>query len=284
LAQEQDGKPGRSPEKQRVNIENWPAAAAMLQRTKTTKGRRSCGLFSVYGTRMVKRALQAGMPIALVLHAADYGRHPPAAALLTELHVAGCPLLTAPPAEMAALTAGRVQGAIAALLPLPAPPDLTAHLQQTRQPLLLVAVDVQDPGNLGALTRTAHAAGADMLITSGPGDPFHPEAVRTSLGSIFKLPVLHQSWEKVLPTLQAYDIELVATVADAGSPLPAHHFAAGGTALFLGSEHAGLPPSLTAQIAHRLTIPMPPGVDSFSVNAAAAIFLYELQRQRRDRH
>jgi TrmH family RNA methyltransferase len=230
---------------------------------------------------MVKRALHAELPIALVLHAADYGRPPTAAALLTQLKTAGVPLLAAPPAQMDALTAGRVQGAIAALLPLPAEPNLAAHLQQIPNPLLLVAVDVQDPGNLGALARTAHATGATMLITSGPGDAFHPEAVRTSLGSLFKLPVYQQSWENLLPQLQAHDIELVAAVANAGSPLPAHHFAAGGTAVFLGSEHAGLPPALIAQIPHRLTIPMPAGVDSFSVNAAAAIFLYEIQRQRR---
>lgn len=252
----------------------------MLLRTKTTKGRRSSGLYAVFGTRMVKRAYTAGIPITQVLHAADYGRHPTGAALLARLQADNTSLIAVPPAEMRRLTGARVHGAIAALLTLPDPPTLSHQLTTHPPPLILVAVDVQDPGNLGALVRTAHAAGATLLITSGDSDAYHPEAVRTSLGSIFKCPVLHQSWEQLLPPFTEHGIELVAAVAEEGDPLPAHRFAPGGTAVFLGSESAGLPEALIARLPHRLTIPMPAGVDSFSINAAAAIFLYEVQRQR----
>jgi TrmH family RNA methyltransferase len=283
LAHKTAGKMKQSAAKRLFYTDNWQAAAAMLQRTKTMRGRSSTGFYAVFGTRMVKRALQSGVPIALVLHAGDYGRqHPADAALQAQLIAANQLMIPAPPDEMARLTAGRVRGAIAALLPLPDPPELAAFLRQVPSPLILIVVGIQDPGNLGALTRTAHAAGAHLLISSGPGDPFHPEGVRTSLGSLFKLPVLHQSWETTLPSLRAGGIELVAAVAAQGLPLPEHRFATGGTAIFMGSENAGLPPALTARIPRHLQIPMPAGVDSFSVNAAAAIFLYELQRQRRE--
>jgi len=262
---------------------HWRAAVAMARRTHTARGRAAAGLFTAAGTRMVRRALQAGWPVPRLLVAADFAQQPDAEGgwLLQQLTARGCDIITAPAKEIRPLTRDRVAGPLVALLPLPDPPDLAAHLQQNDQPLLVVAVDIQDPGNLGALVRTAHAGGATFFICSGPGDPFHLEAVRTSLGSIFKLPVLTMPPAPLLPLLAAHGIETAAAAGSGETPLPEHHFAAGGTAVFLGNEAAGLPADLLARVDRRLAIPMAPGIDSFSVNAAAAIFLYEIEQQRR---
>jgi TrmH family RNA methyltransferase len=141
-------------------------------------------------------------------------------------------------------------------------------------------VDVVDPGNVGGMMRTAHALGADLLVTVGGSDPYHPRAVRTSMGSIFKLPLVTTTQPALLTALRAASIQTIGTVAESGIALPAFRQAAGGTAVFMGSEYFGLPENLANQLDVLVSIPMSSGIDSFSVNAAAAIVLYEIMRKK----
>ena len=146
--------------------------------------------------------------------------------------------------------------------------------------LLLVGVDLDDPGNVGALIRTALAAGASGFVAVGCCDAFHPRAVRISRGSLFKLPVLtYPEVRPLLDDLRDQNVRTIGAVADGGTPLPEARIAAGPLALFVGSEAFGLPGEVGAALAHRLTIPMAEGIDSYSVNAAAAILLYSLSRR-----
>jgi TrmH family RNA methyltransferase len=145
-------------------------------------------------------------------------------------------------------------------------------------PLFLAAADIVDPGNVGALTRTAHAGGARGLLASGASDPFHPRATRISRGSIFKLPVIrYESVAAMLDDLRGHNVFTVATAAGAGTPLPEVIWPAWPTAVLLGNEAEGLPPEVAGAVDLQVTIPMAAGVDSYSVNAAAAIVLYVAQ-------
>ncbi len=278
--------------------QRWESVAEMIRRVGSGRGRRQTGLYAIEGTRLVERALRAGAPLTAALAAerlvaAPDPRH---AALFDALRAAGCPLVVAPDAVMADLTEGRDLGHVLGLLRLPPPVTLAALLTSAPSPLpnplskgegaaapalLLAAVNITDPGNVGALTRTAHAAGATALLCAGASDPFHPRATRISRGSIFRLPVVYyDTAAALLADLRGCGVAALATAADGGVALPDLARPAGPLAVLMGNEAQGLPPEVAAAVDVCVTIPMAPGVDSYSVNAAAAIVLYELQRHK----
>jgi RNA methyltransferase, TrmH family len=125
------------------------------------------------------------------------------------------------------------------------------------------------------LLRTAHAAGAAALIVTGASDPFHPRATRTSRGSIFKLPVIdYESAADMLADLRRNHVCAVATTAEGGQPLPEMVWPRDRFAILMGNEASGLAPEVASLVDYQVSIPMTKGIDSFSVNAAAAIILY----------
>ena len=148
-------------------------------------------------------------------------------------------------------------------------------------PMVVVACGVQDPGNLGALMRTAEAAGATgFLATSGSADLAHPRAVRATMGAIFRLPAADGEIEAILDRALAAGLRLVGAEARGATAYDACDWT-GRLALLLGGEGAGLPDAAKRRLAARVTIPMAPGVESLSVGAAAAVLLFEAARARR---
>lgn len=257
----------------------------MIRRVGSGRGRRLTGLYAIEGTRLVERALRAGARPESVLVAAQLAATPDPrhAALFDALRTVGCPVVVAPDAVVAELTEGRDLGQVLALLRLPPATTLDALLSLAPPPprppaLLLAAIDITDPGNVGALTRTAHAAGATALLAVGASDPFHPRATRISRGSIFRLPVIYYAdTGELFDDLRRCGVIAVGTAAAGGAPLPAFAWPARPTAVLMGNEAEGLPPELAAVLDFTVTIPMTAGVDSYSVNAAAAIVCFVRQ-------
>ncbi len=264
----------------------WRGVVEMIRRTYTAAGRQQSGLYSIEGTRLVERALRASVPIKHVLISEGYAADPTPRIqqLLAKLFTAyGSPAI-APDPIMANLTHNRNLGQIIALAPLPHSQFTIDNSQFTihnSSPLFLIALDITDPGNTGALIRTAHASGATGLITVGRTDPYHPRAVLTSRGSLFKLPLLHYGTAApLLHDLRQQDMMTIGTAATGGTPLPHVVFPEKGLAIFMGNEGQGLPETVTAALDLLVTIPMSPGVDSFAVNAAAAVILYAARQQK----
>ena len=270
--------------------------ATMIRRLETVTGRRRVGLYAIEGTRLVERALRAGAPLTATLMAERLAADadPRAVALRAGLAAAGCPVVVAADAMLDELTAGRDLGPIIGLVRLPPPltlADVLANAAANHEaspvarppaadsPLLfLAAIDIRDPGNVGALTRTAHAAGARALLVTGAADPFHPRATRISRGSIFKLPVVvYATGDGMMADLRHHAVAAVAAVAGGGMPLPLVVWPNQPAAILMGNEGEGLPPELLDAVDLGVTIPMAAGVDSYSVNAAAAILLYAAQ-------
>jgi len=265
--------------------DDYSGLLADIRRADTARGRAGLGCFAVEGTRLHERALRAGTPpvAALVSESFQADRTPRVRRLLRDLDGGGCRIRVAPDPIVAELTAGRSIGAIVGLVPLPASRSLDEILDAVaaEAPVLLVGLDVDDPGNIGALVRTALASGAAAFVTVGPGDPFHPRAVRTSMGSLLKLPLArYDAIDPLLADLARRGVTTLAAVSSGGRPLPEQPLGEGGVAVVVGSEAFGLPAETLARMDARVTIPMPEGVDSFTVNAAAAIVLYEIGRRR----
>ena len=149
--------------------------------------------------------------------------------------------------------------------------DLPALLET--QPGLLVYLERPTHlGNLGAVIRTAAAAGAAGVLTSGMHDPWHPQAIRGSAGLHFALPVAR------VDTLPALSRPLIA-IHPEGEPLSWGAIPPGACLAF-GTERAGLSPELLRRADHRAAIPMRPGVSSLNLAAAVAIVLYSHRLSR----
>ena len=146
--------------------------------------------------------------------------------------------------------------------------------------LVVVAHDVQDPGNVGGIMRTAEAAGATAFVaTASTADPLGWKALRGSMGSALRLPIARGEIGDVLGALRAAGIRTCALVPRAGEPLFETDFSTP-SAVILGSEGAGVPGDVVQQVDRRITIPMQPPVESLNVGVAAALVLYEAYRQR----
>ena len=147
--------------------------------------------------------------------------------------------------------------------------------------LVVVAVDVQDPGNVGAIARVAEAAGATGYVVAGQSaDPFGWKALRGSMGSAFRVPIAaRESLSEAARTARERGIRLLAAVPRNGIALPQSDLR-GPLAVLLGGEGAGLSDALVALASARLTIPMRPPVESLNVATAAALITYEARRQR----
>lgn len=151
-------------------------------------------------------------------------------------------------------------------------------------PFLLILEAVEKPGNLGAILRTADAAGVDGLIVCGEAgstgtDIHNPNVVRASLGALFTVPVVEVENGRLLTWLKEHHIPIVATTPQATLPYPALDMT-GPVALVMGSEARGLSQTWLAAADQQVVIPMRGIVDSLNLSVATALLLYEIVRQR----
>lgn len=159
--------------------------------------------------------------------------------------------------------------------------NLPSDVYSTRQPCVLIACNVQDPGNLGAIARVAEAAGASGLIAAGQSaDPLGWKALRGSMGSALRLPIASRdSVDEAVAEARQHRCRIVATVPRSGTSLTASDLR-GPVAILIGGEGHGLPAAAIETADVRVTIPMQPPVESLNAAVTAALVAYEARRQR----
>ena len=147
--------------------------------------------------------------------------------------------------------------------------------------LVVVAVDVQDPGNVGAIARVAEAAGATGYVVAGQSaDPFGWKALRGSMGSVLRLPTVHDGdAATVAGVLRANRLQCLAAAPAGAVAFDAVDWR-GPVACFVGGEGAGLSEALLQMADRRIRIPMAEPVESLNVAVSAGLLLYEARRQR----
>lgn len=159
--------------------------------------------------------------------------------------------------------------------------DLDEFMSGLADSALLVVIDgLQDPGNLGTIIRTAHAAGAaGLLVAPQTVDPFNGKTLRAAMGSHFHLPLVRGEDEDLSAALKANGVRLYAAEPRTGVPLWDADLK-GRVAFVLGSEAAGPGRHWLKATDGSVSIPMPGGAESLNVAVAGAMLLYEAVRQR----
>lgn len=241
------------------------------------RGRERRGLTLAEGIRLVEEALAARVPIRGAAVAPALEGTPRGAALKTRLLALGTPLEELADADLAAVAdTEHPQGIVAVVEP---PAWRLDQVVPGTGGVVLVLDGVQDPGNVGALARTALALGAAGLIAlPGTADLHNPKALRGSMGALFRLPSVPTTPEACLAWARAGAVALWA--AETGGEPIGQVRAGGAIGLLLGNEGAGLRPELVAAAARRVSIPLAGPVESLNVAVAAGILLFEVTRGR----
>lgn len=251
------------------------AAAALRER----KGRDESGLMLVEGARELARALAAGV-VARTLLVREGPLDPAETAWVEGFAARGAERLELSARAFAKLAyRDPPETGVLAVVALPARP--LAGLEPRGPGPVLVLDGAEKPGNLGAVLRSADAAGAACVLTAGKGaDWGNPNLLRASLGTLFALPVGGGTEDEVAAWLAARGIRTVAATPEAEAPYDREDLT-GKLALVLGSEADGLTPGWKRRVDRRVAIPMGGVADSLNLAQAATVLLFEALRQRR---
>lgn len=242
------------------------------------KERRAQGLFVIEGLRFVEEAVGAGAPLVKVyctkqLFQAARGRN-----LVEKLTGQGVTVQEVSLPVLEKMTDTEQPQGILATVRLAAP--AWPAFPQART-FMLVCDKIQDPGNLGTIIRTADAAGVQAIFTTvGTVDVYNPKVLRSTMGSIFHLPVFTElEAGKVIEMLTEWGVTPIGTALSAEQV----HFTTDfcrPLALWLGSEATGIEDSVLKQLPELTKIPMPGRAESLNVAVAAGILMFECVRQR----
>lgn len=237
-------------------------------------------LFLVEGPTAVGEAVSTGAPLVTVfLRREAPGR---AAEVAARAARAGVEVVEVGDRALAAMSdATSPQGVVAVARFVDEPPG---PLLDRAEGLCVVLADVRDPGNVGTILRSAWAVGAAaVLLGAGTADPYNPKVVRSSAGALFHVPLARGvalPW--ALAELGARGFRRVAADPHAGAAYDEVDLT-GRCALLFGNEAWGVPEGVLTGVDDRATIPMQGQAESLNVGAAAAVFLFEAARQRRQR-
>ena len=248
-----------------------------LVRMRSRRGRERESSFLVEGRREFRKALAWRSQIQVVYWCPALGPAPTGRELPEGLEATVEIVELAEPVFRKVSYRDHPDGLIAVLR---RPPLLLSDLRLGYSPLVLVVEAVEKPGNLGAMLRTAEAAGVAAVVVADPTtDVFNPNVVRASLGSLFTLTLAVASAAEALRWLRERGVRVIATSPGADR-LSWEVDLRGDAAIVIGSEQSGLSEVWLAGADHRVRIPMSGTVDSLNAAAAAAVLLFEACRQR----
>ncbi|MCK0190234.1 RNA methyltransferase [Arenibacter sp. F20364] len=151
---------------------------------------------------------------------------------------------------------------------------------KNNSPLVLVAEAPEKPGNIGALLRTADAAGLDAVIIANPkSDLYNPNIIRSSVGCVFTTNIALGSTEEIIQFLIGHNITINCAALSASIPYTEVDYTQG-TAIVVGTEATGLSEQWLNKASQNIIIPMQGEIDSMNVSVSAAILIFEARRQR----
>lgn len=254
---------------------------SLLRRARAVRDGKTDEAIFVEGLRLCEEAFRSGLPIEAVIFSEEIARKEKAARLIEELSKVCDRLASVSEKLLSSISFTTTSQGIVLLAARPALDESAFNSAQLDLPLLVVLHGINNPVNVGAILRTAEAAGATGAITTQhTSDPFSPKALRGAMGSAFRLPIwtgttyaetLAWCVERRIETVCA-DVAGEAVYTDLDWTTP--------QALIMGPESTGLRPEEISAATRTVAIPMSGGVESLNVGVAAAILLYEAARHR----
>lgn len=261
-----------------------PKIKTLMALQEKSRERRQKGLFVLEGRRELEHALEAGFVLDTVFVCPEILSLTNETPLLKEyLNSHSRPDRESPVIEVSNSVYSKIayrEGTEGIIAEVVTPERTLASLALPENPLVMVLESVEKPGNLGAVLRSADAAGADAVIICDPlTDLFNPNLIRASIGAIFTVPVVTATSAEAIKYLKDRKIQiLTAQLQD--SSLYYETDMRGGTALVMGTEATGLTPVWRMAADAHIRIPMLGRLDSLNVSVSAAILLFEAVRQR----
>ena len=232
----------------------------------------------VEGCREILRAAESGWVFQELYFCPDLFLDRDAEKLVSMIRKSGIPTFQCSTVAFRKMSYRDTPDGVIALSPLAG--KTLDKLDLPENPLLLVVDNLEKPGNVGTILRSADATGVDAVIACGhKTDINNPNVIRSSIGTLFFMPVAEASAEETFSWLKKRDIQIMAAVPEGGSVYTKVDMLKG-TAIVVGSEEDGLSTLWKQGSELRVTIPMLGKNDSLNVSTAAAILLYEAVRQR----
>lgn len=241
------------------------------------RGRTKQGRIIVDGCREIRLAHRSGVTWVEVF-ACEELCNEEATRLLHEVEGAGAPVIHVSAQVLEKLAFGdRTEGIVAVAQ---TPGVALDDIQLPADPLICVLENVEKPGNVGAVLRSADAAGVSaVLIADGGTDIYNPNTIRASLGSVFSVPVVGNSSRQTLDWLTQQKLQIFAARIDGATHYTEADYR-GAATIVLGSEAAGLSPIWSGENVTSIFLPMRGEVDSLNISATASVLFFEALRQR----
>lgn len=240
------------------------------------------GRFLAEGVRFVEEALRSGWTVEMVIYCPLLTSSERGCALLREAREAGVTLQEVPDSLLVELADTETPQGVIAVIRRPVV-DLAAAIESGKNSFLVLVDGVRDPGNLGTIIRAADAFGAGgVVLLKGTVDLYNPKTLRSTMGSLFHLPVVMAERAEAIDRLIKAGFRLIVGVP--GGIVPLYDADLDGqVVLVVGNEASGAGTDVLELADGVVTIPMPGRAESLNVAVAAGIMMYELVRRRTGR-
>lgn len=251
------------------------AESSRLAALRRPGGRAASGLFLAEGVRLVEDLLDSNVVPQVALITPSLEDTQRGAALAQRLRIA---VRTVPVADHELTRIAGTESPQGVLVAAAIPRHELTDIGLRERELVVVLDAVQDPGNFGAIVRSADAFGAAVVcVLPGTVDPWNPKAVRAAAGSSLRVPIVESSTDSLLVYLRTAGFRILGAAAEGTAVAEVE--AAPRQALVLGNEGAGLSEGLRAHLDDTIAIPIRGRADSLNVGVAAGILLYLLSRE-----
>jgi len=247
---------------------------------KLKKYRDEFGLFIVEGVRLVEEAAHSSWLVQTCIYTEEALQQGRVQAIIRDLETKNCRMIQVPAIIYDKITDTKEPQGIMAIVQKYAY-QLSEVFVSGQKPFFVVLDELQDPGNVGTIIRTAAAAGATgVVLTKGCTDVFANKVVRASMGSIFHIPIFEGlTSSEVISVFAQHEIGILATSLESSHIYFKVDFNKS-IAVVFGNEGNGVSRQLLENAQDRLYIPLLGQVESLNVAASAAVILYEVVRQR----
>ena len=254
---------------------------SLLRRARAVRDGKVKESIFVEGLRLCEEALSSGLKIEAAIYSEEIARKERAAELIERLEATSEKSASVSEKLLESISYTKTPQGIVVLAVRPMLAKDEFKARQSASPLLVVMHGINNPVNVGAIIRTAEAAGVTGIIaTAGTVDPFSPKALRGAMGSAFRLPIwTGANYSEVVSWCVRRDVRTICADIEGERSFTEIDWV-GPSALIVGPESTGLSSNEIASADEAVRIPMEGSVESLNVAVATAVVLYEAHRQR----